>query len=91
MLRPALAYTHMCVAKPDPNDEFRVVKTLMQMFAEMLRRVAADPSVHKFLVVPTQGTLEPTAADWQNEIHPSPAGFAKIAQKFQTALASAFP
>lgn len=92
-LKPSLdyAYTHMGVANPDPNDEFRVVKTLMQMFAEMLRRVAADPSVRKFIVVPTQGTLQPTAADWQNEIHPSPAGFAKIAQKFQTALASVFP
>ena len=92
-LKPSLdyAYKHLGVATPDPNDEFVVVKTLMQMFAEMLHRVAADHNVHKFVVVPTQGTLQPTASDWQNEIHPSSTGFVKIAQKFQAALATVFP
>jgi hypothetical protein len=92
-LKPSLdfAYKHLGVANPDPNDEFVVVKTILQMFGAMLKRIAADPAVDKFVVVPTQGTLTPDASDWQNEIHPSSAGFVKIAQKFQTALASVFP
>jgi len=79
------------VSNPSPDDEFLVVKTLMQRFAEMLGRVATDSKVQKFVVVPTQGTLSPDRSDWQNEIHPSTAGFAKIAKKFQASLASVFP
>lgn len=92
-LKPSLdyAYKHLGVTNPDPNDEFVVVKTVLQMFAAMLNRVAADPKVQRFVVVPTQGTLTPNNSDWQNEIHPSSAGFAKIAQKFQASLASVFP
>jgi hypothetical protein len=92
-LQPSLdyAYKHTGVTKPDPKEEFVVVKTIMQSFSTMLNRVAADPNVQRFVVVPTQGTLDPNASDWQNEIHPSSAGFRKIAQKFQTALASVFP
>jgi hypothetical protein len=92
-LKPSLdyVYKHLGVANPNPNDEFVVVKTLMQMFCAMLVRVAADPLVHRFVVVPTQGTLAPNNSDWQNEIHPSSAGFAKLAIKFQASLASVFP
>jgi len=92
-LKPSLdyAYKHLGVANPNPNDEFVVVKTILQLFGAMLTRVAADPAVQKFIVVPTQGTLTPDGSDWQNEIHPSSIGFAKIAQKFQASLASMFP
>jgi hypothetical protein len=92
-LKPSLdyAYQHLGVADPSPNDEFVVVKSLMQMFGAMLARIAADPAVQKFIVVPTQGTLTPDASDWQNEIHPSSTGFVKIAEKFQSSLASVFP
>ena len=92
-LKPSLdyAYKHLGVANPDPNDEFVIVKTLMQMFGAMLNRVATDPKVQRFVVVPTQGTLTPSNSDWQNEIHPSAAGFAKIAQEFQASLRSVFP
>lgn len=92
-LKPSLdfVYKRLGVANPDPNDEFLVVKTIMQQFNAMLNRVAADPAVKGFVVVPTQGTLQPNASDWQNEIHPSTAGFVKIAQRFQTALQTVFP
>jgi hypothetical protein len=92
-LKPSLdyAYKHLGVSNPDPNDEFVVVKTILQMFGAMLDRIAADPTVDKFVVVPTQGTLTPDPSDWQNEIHPSSAGFIKIAEKFQAALAKVFP
>jgi hypothetical protein len=90
-LKPSLdyAYTHMGVTNPDPNVEFVVVKTMLQMFGAMLARVAA--SAKRFVVVPTQGTLTPDNSDWQNEIHPSSQGFIKIAQKFQASLATMFP
>jgi len=92
-LKPSLdyAYKHLGVSNPDPNDEFIVVKTILQMFGSMLDRLAADPTVDKFVVVQTQGTLTPDASDWQNEIHPSSAGFIKIAEKFQASLARVFP
>lgn len=37
-LKPSLDYTykHLGVANPDPNEEFLVVKTVMQVFAAML-------------------------------------------------------
>jgi hypothetical protein len=92
-LKPSLDYTykHLGVANPDPDDEFLVVKTVMQLFAAMLNKIAGDADIEKFVVVPTQGTLSPDDSDWQNEIHPSSAGFTKIAAKFQTALGSVFP
>lgn len=92
-LKPSLdyAYKHLGVTTPNSNDEYLVVRELLQRFGKMLNRVATDPKVKGFVVVPTQGTLTPTNSDWQNEIHPSSAGFTKIAQKFQAALASKFP
>ena len=92
-LKPSLdyAYKHLGVPNPNPNDEFLVVKTVLQMFGAMLNRVAADPAVQKFVVVPTQGTLTPDKSDWQNEIHPSPTGFTKLAQKFEASLEAVFP
>jgi hypothetical protein len=52
----------------------------------MLQKIASDPQVRGFVVVPTQGTLQANRTDWQNEIHPSTSGFVKIAKKFQMAL-----
>jgi len=49
----------------------------------MLHRLARLPT-NLFHVVDTQLTL--SAADWANELHPFPAGFAKIAQLFSDAL-----
>jgi hypothetical protein len=92
-LKPSLdyAYKHLGVANPNPNDEFVVVKTLLEMFGAMLQRVAADSVRKNFIVVPTQGTLNANASDWQNEIHPSSTGFVKIAEKFQASLGTVFP
>ena len=45
-----------------------------------------------FHVVDTQGTLTPgKPADWLNEIHPTPAGFKKIARKVYSRMKSEFP
>jgi hypothetical protein len=54
----------------------------------MLVRLASDAANLLFLV-DTQGTLTP--ADWANELHPFPAGFIKVADRFVTALRAKFP
>jgi hypothetical protein len=89
-LKPSLDYVYeqMGVAKPDPGQEFLVVKALLQKFSRMLGTLAGN-SENRLIAVDTQGTLDPDA-DWQNEIHPSTAGFVKIAKKFQAALSDTF-
>ncbi len=84
-LKPSLDFRLV----PTGESQFRVVKALLSAFDAMLRRVAADS--RDVTVVPTQGTLQPIDADWQNEIHPSGSGFTKIAEKFKAALAARFP
>jgi hypothetical protein len=44
----------------------------------------------KFVYIETQGLLNP-ARDWDNEIHPTPDGFEKLAVAFQNALMTQFP
>jgi hypothetical protein len=91
-LKPSLDYLYGEAGQPVPADEDAVVKKLLEGFMAMLQKVASDPSVKNFEVVMTQGTLEPgDPADWQNEIHPSSAGFRKIAKVFQAALLAKFP
>ena len=63
-----------------------MVKTILVQFRAMLQRLASDPA-RNMVLVQTQGTLAP--GDWANELHPTGAGFAKIAAHFRAALASA--
>ncbi|MBN9257895.1 MULTISPECIES: SGNH/GDSL hydrolase family protein [unclassified Mesorhizobium] len=60
-----------------------IVHDALVAFRVMLKRLESD-AANNFHVVETQGILKP--ADWANELHPHPAGFKKIAQKFATAL-----
>lgn len=92
-MKPGLDYIYhqLGVQKPSPNDEYQVVKALLQEFSKMLSRIAADPHVKNFVVVPTQGTLSPVDSDWQNEIHPTSKGFLKLAAIFKASLGSVFP
>ena len=52
------------------------------------------PNLH---VVSTQGTLEPAdvvsgpSHDWENEIHPNPGGYAKLAQRVGAAIDAVLP
>ena len=87
-LKPSLdyAYKQMSVP-PDMTRESLVVRGLLKRFRAMLVDVSAE--VDDFIVVETQGTLRKESL-WQNEIHPSPAGFGCIADKFQTALEASF-
>ena len=56
-------------------------------FRAMLAGLAGNPK-NLFTLVDTQGTLD--AADWANELHPYPAGFKKLAEKFVDALQAHF-
>jgi len=89
-LKPSLdyAYQQMGVSGPTQAQEDPAVKELLLRFSQMLQKVATTAS--KFVVVDTQGTLDPDK-DWRNELHPTTAGFVKIAKKFQAALSAAFP
>jgi hypothetical protein len=64
-----------------------IVKTILVHFRAMLQRLASDPA-RNMVLVETQGTLAP--GDWANELHPTAAGFAKIAARFRAALATRF-
>lgn len=62
----------------DANDRKEIVKYIMIQFKEMLLGIENKyGSILK--VVNTQGTL--TESEWRNEIHPTSAGFKKIADK----------
>lgn len=82
-LKPAFDYTGWSVAEGQG-----IVKLALEAFDAMLVRLANDP-VNKFAVVPTQGRLGP--AEWANELHPTPAGFAKMADLWLVALMALFP
>jgi len=61
---------------------------MLTAFANMQADLESE---HKDIVyIRTQGALDPDT-DWANEIHPTGAGFEKMAAKFQAALRSVFP
>lgn len=66
-----------------------IVETILTRFNAMLEELARAPGAN-LVVVKTQRSLAPVI-DWANELHPNRAGFAKIAAKFQAALAIRFP
>jgi len=64
-----------------------IVHDALAAFRAMLVRLASNAG-NKFHLVDTQGVL--ADAEWANELHPQPGGFAKIAQKFADALSANF-
>jgi hypothetical protein len=92
-LKPSLdyAYQQAGVVRPNPSDESLVIREMLRRFRAMLVKIASDPQVKGFYVVETQGTLLAGDADWANELHPTAAGFQKIARIFQGALQTVFP
>lgn len=79
-LRPSLDYCNWTV-----SDGKTIVHDALSEFRNMLKALADEPA-NNFRLVETQGVLQ--ADEWANELHPSPEGFKKIAQKFVSALAS---
>ncbi|MFZ4795773.1 MAG: peptidase C14 [Blastocatellia bacterium] len=65
----------------DLDEQYAIVKQLLSRFAAGVKDLAAR-SNGRFVVVDTQGTLpERDRKWWVNEIHPSPEGFARIADR----------
>ncbi|WP_207768017.1 SGNH/GDSL hydrolase family protein, partial [Methylobacterium frigidaeris] len=60
-----------------------IVREALVAFRAMLARLASN-AAYNFHLIDTQGTL--SAAEWANELHPTPAGFAKIAKAVSAAL-----
>ncbi|HZZ43981.1 MAG TPA: hypothetical protein VFE58_13675 [Tepidisphaeraceae bacterium] len=92
-LKPSLdyAYQQSGVANALADDEYLVVCEMLQRFRSMLVSIANEKDVSGFYVIETQGSLIPSDLDWANELHPTQAGFQKIATKFQSALQVIFP
>ena len=92
-LRPVLddVYKSMGIAVPDPHQQFFVVQALLKRFQALLKSIVTDPTIHNTVLIETQGTLVADNNDWQNELHPSPGGFVKIADRFRRAILSRFP
>jgi len=81
-LQPSLEFTR------NQADGTAILNHALAEFRQMLLNLAADP-VNNFILVDTQGTLQP--AEWANELHPFPDGFKKFASKFVDTLAQRFP
>jgi hypothetical protein len=68
----------------------QIVKQMLQRFDLLMQTLEADPYLN-LIYVRTQGTLSPGPAQWDNELHPTPNGFAAIARKFVVAIKERFP
>jgi hypothetical protein len=77
-LKPSLDFCNWSVAQGTT-----IARAALSAFHDMLKRLESSP-YNRFHVIETQGVLAPS--DWANELHPDPAGFQKIAQKFADAL-----
>ena len=82
-LKPSLDYAGWNVAQGTA-----IVRQALTDFKAMLAALAADQK-NNFTLVDTQGVLAP--ADWANELHPFPAGFKALAERFVAALQASFP
>jgi hypothetical protein len=65
----------------DPDDQKGIARFVIEEFGNMLTDLQQQGTINHFHVIPTAGVLGEN--DWQNEIHPSPAGFRVIANMFR--------
>ncbi|MEY4729218.1 MAG: hypothetical protein RL020_376, partial [Pseudomonadota bacterium] len=72
--------TRLDHAQVPPHLHIGITRILIDRFIATLAALEDD----LFIVVPTAGTL--TAADWQDEIHPSRGGIKKLIPKFEREL-----
>ena len=66
-----------------------VVRRVMEDFVAVLRALADPQQNRAVFLVDTAGTL--AADEWANELHPTRAGFEKLAAKFEPVLARVMP
>jgi hypothetical protein len=72
----------------DGDMQSQIIAYLLKEFAMLLDEF--ERTENRFVHVQTQGTLNPKI-DWKDELHPTVAGFNKVAAKFQNALRTCFP
>lgn len=77
-LKPSLDFCNWPAAQGQ-----QIVGNALSQFRSLLQKLETR-SDNNFHLVETQGTL--SAQEWANELHPTPEGFGKIAQKFYDAL-----
>jgi len=65
----------------------KILDYMLAEFDNMLIRL--EQTIPRCVHVRTQGTLKDS--DWANELHPTTAGFQKIAAKYEEALTTVFP
>lgn len=69
------------------DDQKQIVWFMLDRFSQILQKL--ELRYDRFYHVRTQGTLN--ANEWGDEIHPTRAGFEKIAAKIQAAICEEFP
>ena len=82
-LQPSLDFSGYDLA-----EGLAIVSSMIDGFYAMVSALAGDAG-NNFVLVDTRGTLlrqSGVANGWANELHPYPAGFTALAQKFLTAL-----
>ncbi len=69
--------------KSDLDLRRKIVGTMIDTIYEMLHRLKADyPNIH---IVDVRGTL-PSPSEWNDELHPTAAGFRKVASRFNEVI-----
>ena len=71
----------------DLNLQKKIVDYLLSRFDDL--QLGLEQKHDRWKYVRTQGTLANN--EWKDEIHPTTAGFKKVARKFQAALSEVFP
>ncbi|MGA7195617.1 MAG: SGNH/GDSL hydrolase family protein [Roseiarcus sp.] len=77
----------------DPAEGLNIVSAIIDRFYTTMQGLAAVPK-NNFVLIDTRNTLARVAGaqnGWANELHPYPAGFMLLAQKWLTALRTQFP
>jgi hypothetical protein len=70
----------------DAAIRYQAIRDVIDIYNEELALLAAQyPDVHH---IDCRGVLQQDTTDWANELHPTPAGWAKLAQKFSNVILS---
>lgn len=73
---------------PDAQFQADVLRVLIDATYDMLTALAGNSDRTHVHVVDVRGAL-PRITDWADEIHPTDAGFARVADRFRTSLRAA--
>lgn len=71
----------------DVDLQREIIRILIDALYDMLARVAGDPASSRVYLVDVRGTL--ALGEWADEIHPTNAGFKKVAKLFRATLKKA--